>query len=122
MTDEEDRQLRAVHAAVVGNGSTVSSLIASIKSDIDNTRTIVQEQIRRNLNGVTYTKTQKQDNEDTNTLSRYMLYGSDGYDGLIDTQQELEDRGYSIGSPDVINYQAIGDRVRQELDKTYLQA
>lgn len=122
MTDEEDRQLRAVHAAVVGNGSTVSSLIASIKSDIDNIRTIVQEQIRRNLNGVTYTKTQKQDNEDTNTLSRYMLYGSDGYDGLIDTQQELEDRGYSIGSPDVINYQAIGDRVRQELDKTYLQA
>ena len=122
MTDEEDRQLRAIHAALVGSGGPVNSLIASIKSDVDNIRTIVQEQIRRNLNGVTYTKTQKQDNEDTNTLSRYMLYGSDGYDGLIDTQQELEDRGYSIGSPDVINYQAIGDRVRQELDKTYLQA
>lgn len=122
MTDEEDAQLRAIHAALVGTNSPANSIIQSIKSDVDTIRAIVQEQIRRNIGGVQYTKTQKQDNEDTNTIARSALFGAGGYDGLISTQQELEDRGYSIGSPDVIDYTAIGNKVREELDKTYFNA
>lgn len=122
MNADQDAKLRAIHNAVVGSGSPVNTLIASIKADIDAARAIVQEQIRRNINGVQYTKTQKQDNEDTNTIARLTLYGDSIYDGLIDTQAELEAQGYEIGSPDVINYDAIANRVRQELDKTYLNA
>lgn len=122
MTSEEDAQLRAIHAALVGTNSPTNLLVQSIKNDVDTIRAIVQEQVRRNIGGIQYTKTQKQDNEDINTISRSTLFGTGGYDGLVATQQELEDLGYSIGSPDVIDYTAIGNKVREELDKTYLNA
>lgn len=122
MTPDEDAKLRAIHAAVVGDSSPVNRAIASIKQDIDNIRTIVQAQVQRNINGIRYTKTQKQDNEDTNTISRSMLYGDSVFDGLIDVKAELEALGYQIGSPDVIDYTAIGNRMRQEIDKTFFNA
>lgn len=122
MNQDEDAKLRAIHAAVVGSGSADAILIKSIKDNIQSIRSIVQQEVRRTVSGVTTTKSQKDDNADTNTFARATLFGGDVYDGLVALQQELELQGYEIGSPDPINYTAIADRARLELDKTFFNA
>jgi hypothetical protein len=122
MNPDEDAKLRAIHSAIVGANSANNLLIKSIRDDIQQIRSIVQSQVRRSVNGVSLTKSQKEDNQDTNTFARATLFGSGDYDGLVSLQEELESQGYDIGSPDVIDYDAIGGRVRTELDKTFLNA
>ena len=122
MNPDEDAKLRAIHAALVGPNSANNLLVKSIRDDIQQIRSIVQSQVRRSVSGVSVTKSQKEDNADTNTFARATLFGSGDYDGLVALQEELENQGYDIGSPDVIDYDAIEGRVRVELDKTFLNA
>lgn len=110
MTPEESSKLTAIYNSVVGSGSTVQSLLSSIKTDATNIFNIVDAKVDRSGTLVT----QKDDNAATNTLARSIL------NKIREIEIELGNAGFNIGTPDIVNYELIGQVVRTELDGTRL--
>lgn len=110
MTPDQSAQLTAIYNATVGSGSTIQALLNSIKSDVSSTLNIVNEKVNRNGQLIS----QKDDNAATNTLARSILAK------IREIEIELGNAGFNIGTPDIVNYELVGQVVRTELDSTRL--
>lgn len=110
MTPDESAKLSAIYNATVGSGSTIQSLLNSIKSDVSSTFGIVDSKVNRG--GVLVS--QKDDNAATNTLARSILAK------IREIEVELGNAGFNVGTPDIVNYELVGQVVRTELDNTRL--
>lgn len=110
MTPDESAKLSAIYNATVGSGSTIQSLLNSIKADVASTLTIVDAKVIRNGQPIT----QKDDNAATNTIARSIL------SKIQEIEIELGNAGFNIGTPDIVNYELVGQVVRTELDNTRL--
>lgn len=110
MTPEQSSQLTAIYNATVGSGSTIQSLLNSIKSDVVATLNIVDAKVTRNGQQIT----QREDNAATNTIARNIL------SKIREIEVELGNAGFNIGTPDIVNYELVGQVFRTELDKTKL--
>jgi hypothetical protein len=110
MTPEQSSQLTAIYNSTVGSGSTIQSLLNSIKSDVTATFGIVDAKVTRGGQQIS----QKDDNAATNTLARNIL------NKIREIETELGNAGFNIGTPDIVNYELVGQVVRTELDKTRL--
>lgn len=110
MTPDESAKLSAIYNATVGSGSTIQSLLNSIKADVASTLTIVDAKVIRGGTPIS----QKDDNAATNTLARSIL------NKVREIEIELGNAGFNIGTPDIVNYELVGQVVRTELDNTRL--
>ena len=110
MTPDESAKLSAIYNSVVGSGSTVQSLLNSIKADVSSTLGIVDSKVNRNGTLIS----QKDDNAATNTLARSILAK------IREIEIELGNAGFNVGTPDIVNYELVGQVVRTELDNTRL--